>query len=146
MEGERLFLDTNVLINALVRDMPRHAEAKELLLDLESSEHEVWISRQVIREFLSALSRPQGFTRPLPTQVLLPAAQELESQFLIAEDGHLVTAQLLLLLEGIACGGKQLHDANIVATMMTYGIPWLFTYNGEDFRRFEPFIDVREGL
>ncbi len=138
----RLFVDTNILITALVRQMPRHQEAVSLLARLEMSNVEVWISRQVIREFLSSLSRPQAFSNPLPTSALLPAAEELESQFLVAEDNRSVTTQLYHLLDAIPCGGKQLHDANIVATMLTHDISRLLTYNVEDFRRFGQFIEV----
>lgn len=37
-------------------------------------------------------------------------------------------------------GGKQVHDANLVATMHAYGIDHLLTLNAADFRRFEPRI------
>ncbi len=39
-------------------------------------------------------------------------------------------------------GGKQAHDANIAATMLTHGIPRLLTFNAADFRRFDPLIEV----
>ncbi|MFO0801829.1 MAG: hypothetical protein U0791_01715 [Gemmataceae bacterium] len=34
-----------------------------------------------------------------------------------------MTRQLLLLLQSIPCGGKQVHDANIVASMLVRGVP-----------------------
>ena len=42
----------------------------------------------------------------------------------------------------VAFGGKQVHDANIVATMLAHGERRLLTFNGADFRRFEPMIEV----
>ena len=37
---------------------------------------------------------------------------------------------------------KQVHDANIVATMQVYGIDQLLTHNVADFARFQPRIAV----
>jgi len=47
-----------------------------------------------------------------------------------------VTEHLLQLLTAHGIGGKRVHDANIVATMMAYGIPKLLTHNVADFERF----------
>ena len=38
--------------------------------------------------------------------------------------------------------GRQIHDANIVATMREYGIPNLLTDNTSDFTRFGHLITV----
>ena len=38
--------------------------------------------------------------------------------------------------------GRRIHDANIVATMLVYGIPRLRTNNPEDFVRFATLIEV----
>lgn len=42
-------------------------------------------------------------------------------------------------------GGKQVHDTNIVATMLAHDIPCLLTHNVKDFTRFEELITI-EGL
>jgi predicted nucleic acid-binding protein len=68
--------------------------------------------------------------------------QSFELRFFIAEDGHAVTARLLSLLASIPCGGRQIHDANIVATMQTHGISKLLTHNIVDFARFSGSITV----
>ena len=60
----------------------------------------------------------------------------------IAEDGPQATARLLDLVRTVPMGGKQVHDANIVATMFAYGIPQLLTFNAADFRRFGSLIEV----
>ena len=39
-------------------------------------------------------------------------------------------------------GGKQIHDANIVATMLVYGIDTLLTLNVEDMKRFADRIKI----
>ena len=42
-------------------------------------------------------------------------------------------------------GGKQVHDANIVATMLAYGIPCLLAHNTKDFELFNGIIKI-EGI
>ncbi|MCP4284816.1 MAG: type II toxin-antitoxin system VapC family toxin, partial [Gammaproteobacteria bacterium] len=49
------------------------------------------------------------------------------------------------LMESFKTGGKQVHDANIVATMLAHNIPCLLTYNVKDFERFEKIIRI-EGI
>jgi len=39
-------------------------------------------------------------------------------------------------------GGRQVHDANIVATMLTHGETELLTFNEVDFRRFGGLIQI----
>ncbi len=53
-----------------------------------------------------------------------------------------VTARLLALVQAVPMGGKQIHDANLVASMQAYGIPRLLTNNVADFKRFGPWITV----
>jgi len=64
------------------------------------------------------------------------------SRFHVAEDGPGVTAHLLALLERVTVGGRQVHDANTVATMLAHGISRLLTNNPGDFKRFAAFITV----
>jgi predicted nucleic acid-binding protein len=65
-----------------------------------------------------------------------------QSQFQIAEDGLAVTANLLGLLASTPIGGKQVHDANIVATMQAHGLRRLSTHNTADFARFAALIQI----
>jgi len=60
----------------------------------------------------------------------------------VLEDGPAVTERLLELLEEIPAGGRQIHDANIVATMLTHGERRLLTFNTADFRRYEDLIEL----
>jgi predicted nucleic acid-binding protein len=47
-----------------------------------------------------------------------------------------VADHLLALLDDIECGGKQVHDANVVATTLVHGIEAVVTINLDDFTRF----------
>jgi hypothetical protein len=47
---------------------------------------------------------------------------------------------MLELARAVPLGGKQVYDANIVATMLVNRIEELFTNNTKDFERFETYI------
>ena len=55
---EPVFVDTNVLVDAAVPAFPLHFDAKAKSRELEANSAPLWISRQPLREYLSALSRP----------------------------------------------------------------------------------------
>ena len=139
---ESTFVDTNILIYANVASCPENERARARLGELASAGSELWISRQVLREYMAILTRPQAFTKPIPAAELGRDIQRFESQFEIAEDGPSVTARLLDLLHQFPIGGKQIHDANIVATMLVHGVKRLLTHNTADFRRFASLIEV----
>ena len=69
----------------------------------------------------------------------------LEEHFQVADDTVAVTDQLVKLMGDFQIGGKQVHDANIVATMLAYGVPSLLTHNTKDFERFGELIRI-EGV
>lgn len=140
--ADPMFVDTNVLIAANVASHPKHAPALQRLKDLASAGADLWISRQVLREYLATLTRPQTFSVPQPVSLLQTQVVYFQNQFKVADDTASVTANLLALLVAIPVGGKQVHDANIVATMQVYGITQLLTDNTTDFARFEPTITV----
>jgi len=139
---EPVFVDTNNLIYAQQAYSPFHAQATAKLLDLEAAGHPLWISRQVLREYLAAMSRSGGLTAPIAMSTLVSDVQAFQTQFHVAEDGPAVMGQLLNLLAAIPCAGKQVHDANIVATMLAHGIAKLLTHNVVDFNRFAAHVTV----
>jgi hypothetical protein len=110
------------------------------LAALRAAGHELWISRQIIREYLAAMSRPGAITGVAPMSALANDVRIFMAAYRIAEDGPAVTAELLTLLTTIPAAGKQIHDTNIVATMLAHGIPRLLTHNVADFNRFAGHI------
>ena len=62
--------------------------------------------------------------------------------FTVLKDGPAVWAELMALARRFDFGGKQVHDANIVATMLAHGETRLLTFNQADFRRFAGLIEV----
>lgn len=136
MANDSVFIDTNILVYANLRLSPFYSQAKQQLQSLNEQSYELWISRQVLKEYLSAMTRPSAVTGAIPIASLTEDVRYFSRRFHLAEDGSEVTDRLLLLLEQVAVGGRQIHDANIVATMQVYDIDQLLTHNTNDFARF----------
>ena len=131
-----IFLDTNILIYQSIAESPFYRQAAQKVASLEKQGFPLWISRQVLREYLATLTRPGVFTEPIPISSLAEQIRYFEQHLNVAEDSARITFFLLSLMEQVKIGGKQVHDANIVATMQAYQIPYLLTANIGDFKRF----------
>jgi predicted nucleic acid-binding protein len=141
-DAEPWFVDTNVLVYANQSESAYHAAATTLLRQTEAAGGPIWISGQVLREYLAAVTRSQGSIAALPMSVALERVRFFAQRFWVVEDGPEVRARLLQLLAAHNVAGKQVHDANIVATMLANGITRLLTFNVADFRRFAGLITV----
>lgn len=140
--ADAVFEDTNILIYAQQAQSPFHLQAIGQLQTLVGAGHPLWISRQTLREYLAVMSRPGALTAPVSMAALVADVQSFQHQFFVAEDGPAVTLHLLDLLLAVSCAGKQVHDANIVATMLAHAIPKLITHNVADFNRFSGYITI----
>ena len=140
--AEPRFIDTNVLVYANWRRSRHHAVAVTLLGRMEATVAPLWINGQMMREYLAAVTRPQGTLSALPMSVAIDQVRFFAQRFWLAEDGPQVREQLLQLLTTHPVAGKQVHDANIVATMLVHGVTRLLTFNVGDFRRFDGLITI----
>lgn len=139
------FVDTNVLLLATSSRRVGHARAVTLL-DAGFADRSLYLSGQVLREYLTVATRPAevnglGLTA---ADALGNATQFVERSHVLPEDES-VREALFRLLESVPCLGKQVHDANIAATMVAHGLRRLVTLNPRDFERFRPSIEI-EGL
>ena len=144
MAAEPTFVDTNILVYATVASAPWHGEARDLLDQEWAEERDLWVSRQVLREFAAVRSRPQTWAEPTLGRVLVDRVRWIESRFTVADDTAAVTERLLHLIETFSVQGRAIHDANLVATMQTVGVRRLLTHNEKDVRRYAAagLIDV----
>ena len=141
-DAEPVLLDTNVLVYAYVAEAPWHQEAQAVIAAHEAAGAPVWVSRQVLREYLVSLTRPQQFPIPPSLETVAMQVRQLQQRFRVANEGPEVTTRLLALITEVPTHGRRIHDANIVATMLVYGIPRLRTNNPEDFVRFAALIEI----
>ncbi|MCP4935599.1 MAG: PIN domain-containing protein [bacterium] len=144
MDDSPLFIDTNILVYANIIETPFHEQALAAINTAHDAGRAIWISRQVIREYLVTLTRPQVFEN-LPRATVLEQIDQFFERFQVADDTAAVSEQLIKLMGDFKIGGKQVHDANIVASMLAYDIPCLLTHNVKDFQRFEEVVRI-EGI
>lgn len=141
--GSVLFVDTNIWVHASVSGSPWHSVARSTIDLLRQNGVILAVSRQVLREYAATLTRPQSYSQPIPSSIIATHVEQLSLALQVLEEGPAVTSMLISLLRNVPCGGKQIHDANIVATMLTHGVDQLLTHNTADFVRFAGYVAVR---
>ena len=139
-----MFFDTNVLVRARFEAAPGHRLARRCMREAGESGEVLRISRQVLREYLATVTRPQPWSPPVGMDAALGHVTALEAHFEILEDGPTVADVFKQLCREVSVAGKQVHDANIVATMLAHGEHRLLTFNSADFRRYGERIALVE--
>ncbi len=137
-----MFVDTNVLVYARFNTAPYHQIARDTLQLAAGESDTLKISRQVIREYLAVITRPQPWSKPIPSRQASHDVIRLFASFEIPENGPNVTNTLIEICRETPVGGRQIHDANIVATMLAHGENRLLTFNTTDFQRFANHVQI----
>lgn len=133
---DKLFLDTNILVYLSNEDSPFHQEVTKTFLGL-LSHYEIWISRQVLREYAVVMSNPAIIERPLKPEEVTADLEKWNNVFNVADETSQTTEILIRLIKTYNLRGKRIHDANIVATMIDNSINFLYTLNISDFKLFD---------
>jgi predicted nucleic acid-binding protein len=126
---DRAMVDTNVLLAATDEGRPEHHDALTILNDWPSGRTTLCVSGQILREYLAVATRPAD-----ANGLGLKSPDALGNVDAIRERATL--------LADIDCGGKQVHDANVIATMLVHGIDTVVTMNVDDFARFGGYVNV----
>jgi predicted nucleic acid-binding protein len=129
MTGVKVFLDTNILLRTVLTQMSEHRKVDALVKRVIGEGAELWISGQVIREFIVQATHPRTLAEPLTMVQVVREIDMMKGLFHIADETSAVRNKLLELLQQYPTQGKQVHDANIVATMLAYDIGTLLTLN-----------------
>lgn len=108
-----MFIDTNVLVYARVPGAPDHRIARARLERIVSELEPMRISRQVVREYVAVVTRPQTWPDPLTRHEVLEDVSRLTRDFDILEDGPKVTREWVALLRDVAVGGKQIQPTSL---------------------------------
>lgn len=141
--ADRAVLDTNVLLAATDEGRDEHEPAIAALNEWPASGTVLYTSGQILREYLAVTTRPvdhNGLGLAQPDAVANVRVLQARLR-LLAETGK-VAERLLELLDEVDCAGKQVHDANVVATMLVHGIDTVVTLNVGDFSRFAEHVSV----
>jgi predicted nucleic acid-binding protein len=94
-----VFIDTNILLRANVAEAPMHIGTLTAIKKLRARGDELWISCQVLREFVVTLTRPQTFADPRPIATIVERVRYFQAHFRVAEETSLVTENLLMMMQ-----------------------------------------------
>ncbi len=136
--GDRVFLDTNVLLCASDTSRKQHADALALISGAAAGGIQLFVSGQVLREYLIVATRPirQNGLGMSPEEGL-GNVELIKNRTGLAEEGRDVSEQLGQLVSRHGLRGKRIHDAGIAATMACAGIEILVSENRGDFEGIE---------
>jgi predicted nucleic acid-binding protein len=137
-----LFVDTNVLIYATRPASPWHSQAIEALTAEIDQGVPIIISPQILREYLAAVTRPAPDNSTTPLADALSNVAAFRSAYRVVDESLAVVVAIETILDQTPTIGRQIHDANIVATMLAHGVRRLLTHNTDDFARFSHLITV----
>lgn len=138
----KVFADTNIILRAFHDDFVEHERVRTLFDRFLAEDTQIYISRQVIREYLVQATHPRTFVEPLSIESLNQHLQQITRICTVLDETERVTEHLTRLITEYPTRGKQVHDANIVATMLAYEIDTLLTLNVDDLKRFEDKIKL----
>ena len=131
--------DTNVLLGIAHPDDPRYPIVQSAVHKLWANDHELQTTSQNLSEFWNVSTHPadrNGFGRtPFETDQLL---QRLERLFPLLPDSPDVYPEWRRLVVEYDVSGVQVHDARLVALMVTYDMTHILTFDTADFVRYAP--------
>ena len=131
----RVFVDTNVWIALAVHDHPFHEQATSTLVRLVAEHTQLFISGQILRECAGICTIGRGLSRVLTWDEVTTALEVVLALSILLEENEASARMFMRLGATYQIQGRQVHDANIVAVMISRGLSHLLTFNPGDFRR-----------
>ncbi len=141
---DKLFIDTNILVYLSNESSAFHAPVLTQFTTL-TEEYDMYISRQVLREYAVIMTRPGIVAEPLTPDEVVEDIKKWQNLFTVLDETAEVTDKLQELLSAYQLKGKRIHDANIAATMLVHAISCLLTKNVDDFQKFKEITVIVGG-
>ncbi len=141
--ADRIFIDTNILIYAAFPQTEFHNECLQELERLTSQEDkELWINNQVIREFIKVATKLEMDGEKLQQREIFYHVRRFLTLCSVVEGTRAILGNLIRFWLEFDIRGIAIHDANIVASMITAGIPTLLSMD-KGFKRYTEHINWR---
>ncbi len=132
--GEKVFVDTNILLTATDSRREGHRNAIDLFRNATQKVFTLCLSGQVLREYMVVATRPvsaNGLGLGIPE--VAQNVEKFQSVTLFLPELMSVHQELLKIFRGNRVTGVKIHDLNILATMKVAGVRSLLTLNPRDF-------------
>ncbi len=142
-EDRAVLVDTNVLLSATAPLRSLHGAALAVFNDWPNQGIILAASAQVFREYLVVATRPiEANGLGLGLEDALGNVVAFQGRMRLLQDNEQTWDRLRALIASYRCLGKQIHDANLVATALASGVTRLVTANYGDFSRFSPEMEI----
>jgi predicted nucleic acid-binding protein len=104
---DRIFFDTNVLVYLSNKESLFHKTVSEKFKQITDT-YEIWISRQVLREYAVVISREGFYEKPLESKKIASDLEKWEKLFQIIDETGDVTKNLKTLILKYRLKGKRI--------------------------------------
>jgi predicted nucleic acid-binding protein len=133
-------LDTGILLRLIDAQDVLHTTVLDVVAHLGDQGEQLLIATQNVAEFCNVVTRPVSANGLglLPTDAIQFLNRDIEPFCKVLFENDRVYEELKRLVEQYNVVGKQVHDARLVATMLTWQVDSILTLNDRHFRRFEP--------
>lgn len=135
-------VDTNVLVGASEPTRADHAAAQALIT---SDTRTLAVTPQVLREYLVVATRPAELNGlALSMEQAIANLNQFLDCFHVLPENAATVARLHQLVTEVSTSGRQIHDANIVATALAHGASSIITSDTRHFARFSDYLEIEE--
>lgn len=136
--------DTNVLLRLASHNDPQRPAILSALQTLRARNEILCYTPQVLSEFWNVCTRPASARGGIGLSLdqTERKARVIERYFRLLPDNLSTHQEWRRLIVVYSVMGVKVHDAKLVASMLTYGITHLLTFNTNDFKRFPEIVVV----
>jgi predicted nucleic acid-binding protein len=137
--SSRVLIDAGVLIAALLKGDPRHAEARPLVEQARQGHLPACTTAGILSEVYGALTWERAEPRHNPTDAAQAVRLLVEppSAIVVLGEGLEVVLQALRLAASHGLTARRVHDARHAATAILTGVTAIYTYDVGDWKVFE---------
>jgi predicted nucleic acid-binding protein len=133
-------LDSGILLRLVDEDDSQHALVENVIGMLGNRRESIVVTTQNIAEFWNVATRPiaNNGLALAPAKVVQLYENTIEPNCAVLTEAESLPNEFKRLLATYNVAGKQVHDARLVAMMLTWQVDKTLTLNERNFRRFEP--------
>jgi predicted nucleic acid-binding protein len=133
-------LDTGILLRLVDQRDVQHSQVRAAVRTLIKRHDDLFICTQNIAEFCNVATRPIdnngfGITPSAAIELLERDVEPIVGVLVETDQLHSQLKRLVVTHQVI---GKQVHDARLVAMMLTWSVENILTLNERNFKRYEP--------
>ena len=131
------------MLRLVQQNNPLHSDALNAVVLLKKKGEVLCIIPQNLIEFWAVATRPINSNGlGLSIEQALQETEKLKNIFVLYPDTPAIFSEWERLVIKHEVMGKQVHDARLVAAMLSHKITQLLTFNIDDFKRFSEIVTI----